>query len=327
MEEIYTSEKDAMVELAEAASYYYVLTTKSHERTIIRPEDDQDMKTLKQKMRVMYIGLFKKIMFASAQLANFWCDDSAPKKWFKNAMKWYNWSEELEELNKRYEACEKCCAEMAWRLTLGPAPKAETKVSLGPGPRNALHWAVADKLYTRIDELVSSKECPINALTPKRWTAAHLAAEHGDTKILRTLRSVPGIDIHIKNADGRTPLHIAALNNRVGAVKLLIGWDHKLLVARDLKNRTAYLLAAAKGHVKVLEALRNKGQDMNESTIKNGWTALHFAAEMGHVDAVRFLLANGVRKDARTTAGASKGSTAKQIAEYKGRLAVVEILG
>lgn len=326
MEEIYTSEKDAMIDLAEVASDYYVYTAKSHERVSIRPEDDDDMQRLKQKLRVVYIGLFKGIMFASAQLANFLCDDSAPKKWFKNAMKMYNWSEQLEDLNKRYETSQKCCDEMVWRLTLGPAPKAETKVSMGPGPRNALHWAVADKLYTRIDELVSKQECPINALTPKRWTAAHLAAEHGDTKILRTLRSVPGIDIHIRNVDGRTALHIAALNNCVGAVKLLLEWDHKLLNARDNKNRTAYLLAAAKGHVKVLEVLKNKGQDMNQSTLKNGWTALHLAAELGRVDAVKFLLESGVRKDTRTTAGASKGCTAKQIAEFKAKADVVALL-
>ncbi|EUC33901.1 hypothetical protein COCVIDRAFT_48261, partial [Bipolaris victoriae FI3] len=102
------------------------------------------------------------------------------------------------------------------------------------------------------------------------------------------------IDIHIRNVDGRTALHIAALNNCVGAVKLLLEWDHKLLNARDNKNRTAYLLAAAKGHVKVLEVLKNKGQDMNQSTLKNGWTALHLAAELGRVDAVKFLLESGV---------------------------------
>lgn len=333
MEEIYKSEKDAMLELAEGVSDYYVLTAKSHERIRIRPEDDEDMQRLKQKLRVVYIGLFKTITFASAQLANFLCDDSGAKKWFKNAMKLYNWSEQLEELNKRYETIEKCLNEMAWRLTLGlapkvegPAPKAEMKVSTGPGPRNALHWAVADKLYSRIDELVSSNECPINALTPKSWTALHLAAEHGDTKILRTLRSVPGIDVYIKNVDGRTPLHIAALNNRVGAVKLLLGWDHKLLSVRDSKNRTAFLLAAAKGHVKVLEVLISKGQDVNESSLKNGWTALHLAAESGRAETVKWLLAHGARKDARTTSGVSKGCTAKQIAEYKGKTEVAEIL-
>ncbi|EMD67828.1 hypothetical protein COCSADRAFT_54190, partial [Bipolaris sorokiniana ND90Pr] len=102
------------------------------------------------------------------------------------------------------------------------------------------------------------------------------------------------IDIHIKNVDGRTPLHIAALNNQVGAVKLLLEWDHKVLTTRDNKNRTAYLLAAQKGHVKVLQVLKNKGQDMNQATLKNGWTALHLAAEQGHVDTVKFLLENGV---------------------------------
>ena len=84
--------------------------------------------------------------------------------------------------------------------------------------------------------------------------------------------------------------------------------------------------SAAKGHVKVLEVLINKGQNVNEATLTNGWTALHLAAELGRVEAVRWLLAHGARKDARTTSGASKGSTALQIAEYKGKTEVANIL-
>ena len=70
----------------------------------------------------------------------------------------------------------------------------------------------------------------------------------------------------------------------------------------------------------------NKGQNVNESTLKNGWTALHLAAEMGHAETAKWLLAHGARKDARTTGGASKGCSAKQIAEYKGKTEVAEIL-
>jgi hypothetical protein len=326
MDEIYLSEKDAMFQLAETASDYYVLTAKSHDRVKVRPEDDDDMKRLRHKLRIVYVGLYKAILFASAQLANFLCDDFAPKKWFKNVMKAYNWEEQLSSMNQRYETCQKCCEEMAWQMTPGMTAAKNTKPSMGPGPRNALHWAAADKLHSRVEELVSSKECPINALTPRSWTAAHLAAEHGDVTIMKMLRSAPDVDFYTKNEDGSTPLHVAALNNRAGAVGVLLGWDRKLLYALDNRQWTALLLAASKGHVKVLEALKMMGQDVNEGTTRNGWSALHVAAENGHVDAVTFLLANGARKDALTMGGDWKGLTAKQVAQRKGKLGVVDIL-
>jgi ankyrin repeat protein len=72
--------------------------------------------------------------------------------------------------------------------------------------------------------------------------------------------------------------------------------------------------------------MKDRGQNCNETTAKNGWSGLHLAAEKGRVGAVEFLLANGVDKNMRTTNGALKGFTAKQIAERKGQLEVVKLL-
>jgi hypothetical protein len=326
MEDVYLEEKDAMIELAENASDYWIYTAKSHDLIKDQPDDDKDMQRLRRKLRTIYVGLYKAIFFASAQLANLLCNDSALVVWFKNAIRLYNWKEQLERLEKRYRACERCCDEMQRRIFLGLASKPDPKAAMGPGPRNALHWAVVDKLHARVEALVASKECPINALTRQSWTAAHLAAKHGNTKIMKTLRSAPGIDFGIKNDDGCTPLHVAASNNSVGAVKIILDYDRKLLLARDKKKWTAFMLAAKKGHVKVLEVLKTKGQNVNEKTLKNGWSGLHIAAENGHAEVVKFLLANGVNKNMRTTGGVLKGSTAKQIAERKGKLKVVELL-
>ena len=88
---------------------------------------------------------------------------------------------------------------------------------MGPGPRNPLHWAVAFGVPEQVIHLVQKNEYPINALTPRRYTAVHLAAEQGNTKIMKTLLTVGGLDLRIKNVDGRTPLHIAALHNKVGS--------------------------------------------------------------------------------------------------------------
>jgi hypothetical protein len=330
MEDIYREEQDAMIGLAENASDYWIYTAKSHEIIRDQPSDDQDMRRLRRKLRTIYVTLYKAIFFASAQLANLLCNDSTllgrAKNTIKNTLRMYDWKEQLEHLDKRYRACESCCNEMQRRIIFGLAPKIDTTSAMGPEPRNALHWAVVDKLHARVNALVESKECPINALSPKSWTAAHFAAKHGNTKIMKTLRSAPGIDFKIKNDDGCTPLHVAALNNSVGAVKIILDWDPKLLRVRNKKKWTAFLLAAEKGHVKVLEVMKDRGQKCNETTAKNGWSGLHLAAEKGRVGAVEFLLANGVDKNMRTTNGALKGFTAKQIAERKGQLEVVKLL-
>jgi ankyrin repeat protein len=189
-----------------------------------------------------------------------------------------------------------------------------------------LHWAVAFGVPEQVIHLVQKDEYPINALTPRRYTAVHLAAEQGNTKIMKTLLTVGGLDLRIKNVDGRTPLHIAALHNKVGAVKLLLQRDRWLLGQRDNRGRTAFLLAAQSGHVKVLQALKENGQDMNEATTKNGWTALHLAAENGQLEAVKYLLANGAKKGTKVKAGKREGLTAKQVAEQKKRLEVVALL-
>jgi ankyrin repeat protein len=74
---------------------------------------------------------------------------------------------------------------------------------------------------------------------------------------------------------------------------------------RTNNHATALMLAAAKGHVAVLRALRARhlGSGVADVHAVNGegrrgtgsWTALHFAANGGHVDAVQFL----VQEDAK----------------------------
>ncbi|KAF1829384.1 hypothetical protein BDW02DRAFT_574015 [Decorospora gaudefroyi] len=133
----------------------------------------------------------------------------------------YDWRKQLEQLNVRYETRERCCDEMVRQLTLG-VPSVHRRLTLrrqwvlGPATLYIGLWRASYMLELTNSLPEKNVTCPINALTPKRWTAAHLAAEHGDMKIMKLLQSVPGIDFNIKNDDGSTPLHIAALNNRVG---------------------------------------------------------------------------------------------------------------
>jgi ankyrin repeat protein len=76
----------------------------------------------------------------------------------------------------------------------------------------------------------------------------------------------------------------------------------------------------------VLDVLRNRGQDLNETTVEGGWTALHLAVEKDRPDAVEWLVNNGVDKEAKIRDGPEKGMTAKELAELRERPRCVALL-
>lgn len=90
-----------------------------------------------------------------------------------------------------------------------------------------------------------------------------------------------GADPSIQDIGGETPLHLAACNNRVNVVQLLVD---SLLDNKDLQNsygNTALHVAAMKGHVQVVTLLleqdcdpcvrnnnRKRPQDLGDSSVK-----------------------------------------------------------
>ncbi|RPB22051.1 ankyrin, partial [Terfezia boudieri ATCC MYA-4762] len=58
-------------------------------------------------------------------------------------------------------------------------------------------------------------------------------------------------------------------------------------------NRTALHLAAENGHLEVVKVLLDKGATMDATTWYKNRTALHMAAENGHLEVVKVLLDKG----------------------------------
>jgi hypothetical protein len=321
--QIYQSEKESMFELARKVAHYTVLHATGSDRIKKLPGDDHHTRDLKRNLHMLYVGLHKTLLFATAQLTISLYGDW---QFVKNIMKHYDWEGQIKELDDHHQLCKDYRDEMIARQKDPSAAQPEQNVSMGPGPRNPLHWAVALGVPEQVIYLVQKNEYPINALTPRKWTAAHLAAEQGNPNIMKTLLTVPGIDLKIKNSEGHTPLHVATVENKPEAARLLLQRDSTLLGRYDHRGRTACSIAAQKGRVDILAVLRDYKQDLNEATGTNGWTALHLAAENGHVEIVKFLLAHDANKEIIIRDGNNKGLTAKEVAEQNKKLEVAAIL-
>ena len=158
------------------------------------------------------------------------------------------------------------------------------------------------------------------------------AARNGDTSRLDKCLLDLGIPIDATDEDGRTPLHCAAGEGQVDAVKLLIdkgccidpvdhnGWTPSMYATmqgqdevelllklaksvrksdsidiRDSDGMTALHLAAQRGQVTIIEMLFNHGLDVNV-VANEGSTPLHSAAAHGQLDSIRILLRLGGKK-------------------------------
>jgi ankyrin repeat protein len=142
----------------------------------------------------------------------------------------------------------------------------------------------------------------VNAANRRRSMPLHWAL-HDEAKVRLLLSR--GATVNARQAEGRTPLYIAASMGHAGSlvgVLLDSGADPSLATANGM---TPLMAAAARGDVEVMKRLVDKGADVNT---KNGAgeTALMFAAANGSPAAVGFLIDRG----ANVTARSKRGETA-----------------
>ncbi len=124
-----------------------------------------------------------------------------------------------------------------------------------------------------------------------------LAIERGHRAIVRLLRSAPGAGPAVREQE----FHASVRQGDPAAVRnsIALGLDAN---ARDWRGQTLLMLAAAGGHLEVLDALLESGADPRARDDLGG-TAMVRAAGGGHTRVVERLLAAGVRPDDRSGSG------------------------
>jgi ankyrin repeat protein len=129
------------------------------------------------------------------------------------------------------------------------------------------------------------------------------AAAFGRIERLRGILAAEPSRVSALSADGFTALHLAIFGDQEEATRLLIehGADVNQLSTSTIAQVPPLGTAAFVGSLPLARLLLGAGADVNGQ--KDGFTALHAAAENGDTDLARELLARGAGREIRTTDG------------------------
>jgi len=116
----------------------------------------------------------------------------------------------------------------------------------------------------------------------------HEAAREGDVASIERLLAA-GLPIDAQDADGRTPIMVATVARRTDAVRALVDAGADVDI-RDNRLDNVFLYAGAEGLLDILRIANEAGADP-ALTNRFGGIALIPASERGHVEVVRYLLA------------------------------------
>ncbi|XP_069689910.1 uncharacterized protein [Periplaneta americana] len=108
-------------------------------------------------------------------------------------------------------------------------------------------------------------------------------------------------DINRPDEEGFTPLHRAARQGHLGAVKYFIG-EGTVLNYQNISGNTPLHWAAGRGYTELVDELISAGASIN-SLNNNGNTPLHRAVKYGHIGTVRSLLEHSANVGMRNNTG------------------------
>jgi ankyrin repeat protein len=141
-------------------------------------------------------------------------------------------------------------------------------------------------------------------LMPRRSSSLQQLVRRGDMAALALELETSPHCLEAKDIDRRTPLHVAAEEGSVQALRLLLvaGADASV---RDRRQTDPLFVASGRGHKEVVELLIDMGKAGVNSRCFAARTALHEAAAHGHTSVVQALLQRGADANAVDTQGVS----------------------
>jgi len=190
----------------------------------------------------------------------------------------------------------------------------------------AAHW---NDLPTA--ELLVRAGADANVANDFRMTPLSQACTNGSGEFVDLLLKA-GANPNMPIGTGETPLMTCARSGSADAVRMLLVRSADVNAKEPNQNQTALMWAAAGKHPKVLDALIEASADLQAHT-KLGFTALHFAARAGDMEATRTLLGAGVDVNIRSQpdpgsgrgpgAGATTGAGARAGTSFPGSTALL----
>lgn len=183
-----------------------------------------------------------------------------------------------------------------------------------------LRMAVMCGELNMVQKLLQHGASTVNVDDTGRTPLMH-AAECGHMHIVEKLLEYGAAStIHVKNNEGLSALHFAALSGDDNIIVKLLQLNAAI---NDLTNNecTPLYFASEKGHIGAVKALISHNADKNKSNFRKK-TPLFAAVMGGHVDVTIELLKCGVLVDEPN----SQGATPLFIAALQGRLDIVKSL-
>lgn len=144
------------------------------------------------------------------------------------------------------------------------------------------------------------------------------ASRSGDLDAIQQMYEMDADTLNYQNAQGYTPLILAAYYDRVEVAKFLL--ENGAVIPNQPNTATSLQAAAYKGFVDIVDLLLEYGANPDIQD-PNGMTALHYAAQFNHVEIARLLLEAGANREITDEAG----RTARQYAQLLNQAEVLNL--
>eukprot|EP00730_Choanoeca_flexa_P018614 TRINITY_DN9059_c0_g1_i5.p1 TRINITY_DN9059_c0_g1~~TRINITY_DN9059_c0_g1_i5.p1 ORF type:complete len:868 (+),score=115.46 TRINITY_DN9059_c0_g1_i5:58-2661(+) len=171
------------------------------------------------------------------------------------------------------------------------------------------HTAVVSQLLLRGASCTAKDEDGSSVL--------HVAVEHAPAMLPLLVKHTEQVDV--TDASMQTPLHLAAKLGLDNALEALLAAKPNVL-SKDRYGQLPAFLACKQGHTSTLKRLMEADERQAQQTDHRGWTMMHWAAALGHLDHCDVLLRSGVPIDVQE----SNGLTPCFLAVNQQDLAVVQ---